>query len=66
MGKITGPRVVAWWFSPRTGEATAAGEFSNEGERAFMSPTPGEALDWVLVLDDAAKKFPAPGAVLAN
>jgi len=63
MGKITGPRVVAWWFNPRTGEATAAGEFPNEGERAFTPPTPGEVLDWVLVLDDAAKKFPAPGAV---
>lgn len=27
----------------------------------FISPTPGENLDWVLVLDDADKKYPVPG-----
>jgi hypothetical protein len=61
MDKVTGPKVKAWWFNPRTGEATAIGEFPNTGEREFVSPTPGEDLDWVLVLDDAAKKYPAPG-----
>lgn len=29
-------------------------------------PDNGEMLDWVLVLDDAAKKFPAPGSRNAN
>jgi hypothetical protein len=62
MDKITGPTVQAWWFNPRTGQATAIGEFPNTGEREFLPPDPGENLDWVLVLDDAAKKFPAPGA----
>jgi len=61
MDKITGPKVKAWWFSPRTGEATAIGEFPNTGEREFISPNPGEQIDWVLVLDDAAKNFPPPG-----
>lgn len=61
MNTITGPRVTAWWFDPRSGESRRIGEFSNEGEREFISPTPGEALDWVLVLDDAAKNFSAPG-----
>lgn len=63
MSKLTGSKVTAWWYNPRNGEATAAGEFSNEGEREFISPTPGEGLDWVLVLDDAAKRYPAPGVV---
>jgi hypothetical protein len=61
MDKITGPTVKAWWFDPRTGRATAIGEFSNNGEREFTPPDRGEMLDWVLVLDDAAKGFPPPG-----
>ena len=61
LDKIAGPRVKAWWFNPRTGEAKAIGEFPNSGEREFISPNPGETLDWVLVLDDASKGYPAPG-----
>jgi hypothetical protein len=32
-----------------------------QGEREFTPPDPGEMLDWVLVLDDAAKQYPPPG-----
>ena len=62
MDKITGPAVKAWWFNPRDGKATAIGEFENKGEREFTPPDLGEQLDWVLVLDDAAKKYRPPGA----
>lgn len=62
MNKISGGKVRAWWYNPRNGEATPLGEFPNTGEREFTSPTKGEDLDWVLVLDDAAKNFPAPGS----
>ena len=62
MEKITGVKVKAWWFNPRDGSAKLIGEFRNTGERNFTPPTPGELLDWVLVLDDAAKNFPAPGS----
>jgi len=61
MDKISGAKVQAWWFNPRDGSATVLGTFENKGEREFISPNPGEALDWVLVLDDGAKNFPAPG-----
>jgi hypothetical protein len=61
MGAITGSRVKAWWFNPRSGEATAIGTFANTGEREFTPPDRGEALDWVLVLDDDAKRYPPPG-----
>ena len=44
-----------------TGGATAIGTFPNTGERAFTPPDAGEMLDWVLVLDDAARGYPAPG-----
>lgn len=62
MDKIGGPVVRAWWYDPRTGAATPIGEFPNRGERTFTPPQPGEAVDWVLVLDDAARDFPPPGS----
>jgi hypothetical protein len=65
LDRITGPKVKAWWFNPRTGVATAIGEFPNTGERGFVPPDRGELTDWVLVLDDAAKGFPPPGQVRA-
>jgi hypothetical protein len=66
MDKISGGKVKAWWFNPRNGEASLIGEFNNSGEKEFLSPTKGENLDWVLVLDDVSRKFPAPGAVTAG
>ncbi len=61
MDKITGPKVQAWWFNPRTGAATPLGVFANQGQREFQSPDRNENIDWVLVLDDAAKGYPPPG-----
>ena len=55
-------KIQAWWFDPRTGKATSIGRFNGTGTRTFLCPTPGELLDWVLVLDDVAKRYPAPGA----
>jgi hypothetical protein len=62
MSAVTGAQVRAWWFNPRTGTATEIGTFPNTGERTFTPPDPGEMIDWVLVLDDASKKYPAPGS----
>ena len=59
---ISGAKVKAWWYNPRNGKATAAGEFPNTGTHEFTPPDAGEMLDWVLVLDDAAKGYPAPGS----
>lgn len=61
MDSIHGKKVKAWWFDPRTGKAVSIGTFESQGTRSFQSPTPGELLDWVLVLDDAARRYPAPG-----
>lgn len=61
MNAITGGKVKAWWFNPRSGEATAIGTFANTGERTFTPPDKGEMLDWVLVLDDESKGYPPPG-----
>ena len=62
MNAIQGPSVKAWWFNPRDGSAQSIGTFPNEGERTFTPPNPGEMVDWVLVLDDASKNYPAPGS----
>lgn len=67
LGGISGDEVNAWWFNPRTGEATKLDTFKNEGTKTFNPP--GEKAngnDWVLVLDAAAKKFSAPGVLAAK
>lgn len=62
MDAIKGEQVKAWWFNPRNGEATSHGTFANGGQREFTPPDKGEMIDWVLVLDDAAKRYPVPGS----
>jgi hypothetical protein len=66
MNAIAGSKVRAWWFNPRTGTASEIGVFAADGTREFVPPDPGEMLDWVLVLDDVAKSYAAPGKVPAR
>lgn len=61
MDVIRGKLVKAWWYNPRNGESLLIGEFPNTGTHEFLSPDPGEQIDWILVLDDALKNYPAPG-----
>ena len=58
MSKISGEGVQSWWWDPRTGESTSAGEFPAEGYQDLTPPGDG---DWVLVLDDASQNLAAPG-----
>lgn len=63
LGKISGEQVNAWWFNPRNGMAERIGTFANTGTREFTPHVHGGfGTDAVLVLDDAAKSYPAPGA----
>ena len=58
--RLSGKALKAWWYNPRTGEAEAVcGQFAVGGRLEFTSPAGGP--DWVLVLDDASRGFPAPG-----
>lgn len=51
LGKISGKKISASWFNPRTGEHTTAGSFPNSGIRSFDPPgTPAPGNDWVLIL----------------
>ena len=62
---IGGERLRAWWFDPRTGDARLIGEAVNRGryrwpEEQRIRPEWGGP-DWVLVIDDAAAGYGAPG-----
>jgi hypothetical protein len=60
---LSGRRIRAWWYNPRTGEAHEIGIFENRGIREFHPPGgPAPGNDWALVLDDASKHFGPPGA----
>ena len=63
MDVIKGKDVLAWWYNPRNGTSFKIGVFANHGEQGFISPDTGEYLDWILVLDDASKQYPAPGLI---
>lgn len=63
LGVVSGKQLRAWWFSPSTGKVQSLGQIANSGAKSFTPPgTPANGNDWVLVLDDAAAKFPAPGS----
>jgi len=53
MKKIEGPKLKAWWYDPRIGEASFIGEFDNERFQTFEPPSTGVNNDWVLVLDNS-------------
>ncbi len=59
MGKISGKKVSAWWFDPRTGDSVNIGKLKNNKSYTFR--TPNEEKDWVLVIDDASRNYPPPG-----
>jgi hypothetical protein len=59
---MSGKTLRASWYDPRTGKSTPIGEFAKTAVREFKPPSSGENNDWILVLDDAAKKFPLPGS----
>jgi len=63
MGRISGEKVKAYWYNPRTGDSQFIGEFENKGTFDFTCPTSGRGEDWILVLDDAFSNFQEPGKV---
>ena len=60
-GKLSGKKLVAWWYDPRTGKANKSGSFAKTDTREFTPPSTGITNDWVLALDDAAKYYLPPG-----
>ncbi|MGA2231785.1 MAG: glycoside hydrolase family 140 protein, partial [Tepidisphaeraceae bacterium] len=58
---LSGATLRAWWYDPRMGTASQIDEAARTDSRQFTAPSVGPDDDWVLVLDDAAKNYPAPG-----
>jgi len=59
LDKLSCREVQASWFDPRTGQYQAVGRLACTSQREFIPPEQGKSLDWVLVLDDISRKFPA-------
>ena len=60
MEKVSGSQLMGYWFNPKNGQVKEIGLFSNKVKNQFTPPTNGYGQDWVLVLDDASKKYPKP------
>jgi chitodextrinase len=58
LAKISDTSAQAWWFNPQTAATTLIGSFPTTGSQSF---TPPDQNDWVLVIDAASAKLPAPG-----
>lgn len=62
LGVLTGHKLQVWWYNPRDGSSKNMGTIANQGIHTFTPPgVPEAGNDWVLVLDDASKRFDAPG-----
>jgi lysophospholipase L1-like esterase len=63
---ISGEKITAHWFDPRSGKNEFIGYFENKGTQLFTPPlpsfqvTPTQREDCVLVLDDASKGYSMP------
>jgi hypothetical protein len=56
------PKVLESWFDPRYGVTYEMHTADNRGIQTYTPPTTGRGQDWLLILDDADRKFPLPGA----
>jgi len=63
---ISGEKIKVWWYNPKNGQAFLQGVMENTGEFRFsnwddliMEGQGGP--DWVVVIDDAAAGYKAPG-----
>jgi hypothetical protein len=64
LGMLTGKKIKASWFDPRSGNITLIGEYDNSGVHRFEVPgmsnelnwlKSGRGCDWVMILEDPAK-----------
>jgi hypothetical protein len=59
--RLAGEHLAGYWYDPRTGIARSIGVIQKRDRLSFTPPAGGP--DWVLVLDDVASDFPAPGTM---
>ncbi len=61
LGKLSGSTKNVCWYDVRTGKAIASIAVKGKNISEFTPPKEGK--DWVLVIDDASKKFSQPGSL---
>jgi hypothetical protein len=60
--KLKAKSLVGWWYNPKSGAVAKLGKVRGSGFKEFDPPGEGfRGNDWVLIIDDASKSFPAPG-----
>ena len=57
---IKGKKLRGWWYNPRNGKSRKIRKIERGEAVSFISPDPGEELDWILVIDDASKGYRRP------
>jgi hypothetical protein len=61
LNKLSGSAIDVRWFNPRNPKKTIfVGTIAKSGNRTFTPPSSGAGNDWVLVLDDSAKRYGKP------
>jgi hypothetical protein len=63
LSRMAGEALKGWWYDPRTGKTESIGEVKKSDKAEFAPPIDKGGPDWVLVVDDAGKGYPAPGTV---
>ncbi|MEO5979260.1 MAG: glycoside hydrolase family 140 protein [Chryseolinea sp.] len=54
---IKARKLNVWWYNPKNGEITKGGILDKSPHLKFIPPTVGMGNDWVLVVEDASKKY---------
>jgi Protein of unknown function (DUF4038)/Putative collagen-binding domain of a collagenase len=62
LDRMTGKDMKARWYDPREGTWREIGLYADKRIREFTAPSQGNDSDWVLVLEDAEKGYPAEPA----
>lgn len=52
---LRGEKLYGWWFNPRNGRRTKIGKVKKAASVNFITPTPGEETDWVLIVETKNK-----------
>jgi len=60
LAQLAPARVKATYYNPRSGESIGGGEVEGKKEQAFQPPFDPNGRDWVVLLDDPSKNYPAP------
>ena len=60
--RLKASRLREIWFDPRYGVSYEVHKTSAHGIQTYAPPTSGRGQDWVLIIEDAAKDWPLPGA----